>query len=269
MASDAWDTQASPMILHSICEGNSEKTAVILHGLMGSSENWRTVQAALSATCRVICLDLPNHGKSPHAVRFDLRTIGDDVVETLDALGVGPAVMVGHSLGGKVAMQMASDHADRLRGLAAVDISPRAIPPVHLFILRACAQLDVAAAARRSDLDGALARYVPQQATRDFVLKNIVRDGEGRFAWRVPLQHLIANYKVVSDAPPLVAPYEGPALFIAGEASPFRLSEDEGLIRGWFPAARFVSIAGAGHLVHADQPEAFIAALGAFLEMDG
>jgi esterase len=163
-------------------------------------------------------------------------------------------------------MQMASDHADRLRGLAVVDISPRAIQPAHLFILRACEQLDLASASRRSELDGALARFVPQQATRDFLLKNVVRDAEGRFAWRVPLRHLIDNYRTVSDAPPLVAPYEGPALFIAGGASPFRMMADEALIRGWFPAARFASIAGAGHLVHVDQPEAFVETLGAFLE---
>jgi esterase len=254
------------MVLHHTIKGNSENAVVILHGLLGSSANWRTVQDALSATHRVVCLDLPNHGRSPHVARFDLRTMGDDVAETMDALGIGRAVVVGHSLGGKVAMQMASDHAARSSGLVVVDISPRAIQPVHLFILRACEQLDVAAAARRSDLDEALARVVPQQATRDFVLKNVVRGDGGRFMWRVPLRHLIDNYNVVSDAPPLVAPYGGPALFIAGETSPFRLSEDEGLIRGWFPAARFVTVAGAGHLVHIDQPDAFIETLGAFLK---
>jgi esterase len=253
------------MILNAESEGRGE-AVVILHGLMGSCENWRGVRTALALRTRVVCLDLPNHGRSPHTARFDLRTIGDDVVETLDALGIGRATVVGHSLGGKVAMQMASDHADRLRGLVVVDISPRAIQPVHLFVLRACEQLDLAAASRRSALDDALARFVPQQATRDFLLKNVVRDAEGRFVWRVPLRHLIDNYRTVSDAPPLVAPYEGPTLFIAGGDSPFRLMADEALVLGWFPSARFVSIAGAGHLVHVDQPEAFIETLGAFLE---
>ncbi|MDR2850246.1 MAG: alpha/beta fold hydrolase [Verrucomicrobiota bacterium] len=252
------------MILNAESEGRGD-AVVILHGLMGSCENWRGARAALARHHRVVCLDLPNHGRSPQAARFDLRTMGDDVAETLDALSVGAAVVVGHSLGGKVAMQMASDHADRLRGLAVVDISPRAIPPVHLFVLRACGQLDLAAAARRSELDAALARSVPNPATRDFLLKNVVRDTAGRFAWRVPLNHLIANYRVVSDAPPLVAPYPGPALFVAGADSPFRLMDDEALIRGWFPDARFVTIAGAGHLVQADQPAAFIETLGAFL----
>ena len=253
------------MKLHSESEGAGDPV-VILHGLMGSCENWRGVRAALADRYRVVCLDLPNHGRSPHAVRVELRGMGDDVIETLHALGIdGRVYVIGHSMGGKVAMQMASDHADRLRGLVVVDISPRAIQPVHLFVLRACQQIDLAAAARRSELDAALAQFIPLQATRDFLLKNVAHDSEGRFVWRVPLQYLIDNYRVVSDAPPLRVPYAGPALFVAGETSPFRLRNDEELIRGWFPAARFATIPGAGHLVHTDRPEAFVAEVRAFL----
>lgn len=239
---------------------------VVLHGLMGSCENWRNVRDALSLFYRVICLDLPNHGRSPHAASVSLSTMGDDVIETLHALGVaGPFALLGHSMGGKVAMQMASDHAERVSRLVVVDISPRAIQPVHLFVLRACQELDLGAAARRADLDAALGQFVPQAETRDFLLKNVLRDAAGRFVWRVPLPYLIDNYRVVSDAPPLVAPYMGPSLFVAGETSPFRLRDDESLVRGWFPAAQFVTIAGAGHLAHTDQPEAFVAAVRAFL----
>ena len=256
------------MKLHAENEGEGDPV-VILHGLMGSCENWRHVRAALADCRRVICLDLPNHGHSSHTAFFDLRSMGDDVIETLDALGVGQAVVIGHSLGGKVAMQLASDHTDRVGGLVVVDISPRAIQPVHLFVLRACQQLDLASAKRRCELDAVLAQFVPQRATRDFLLKNVVRDKDGHFSWRVPLPYLIDNYRTVSDAPPLVAPYAGPALFVAGENSPFRLMADEALIRGWFPAARFVTIAGAGHLVHADQPEAFVAHVRAFLGQIG
>ena len=239
---------------------------VVLHGLMGSCENWRGVRAALKGHYRVICFDLPNHGRSPHVARFDLRGMGDAVAGSMDALGVTQAVVIGHSLGGKVAMQMASDHAGRLRGLVVVDISPRAIQPVQLFVLRACQQLDLACAARRSELDAALAQFVPQQETRDFLLKNVVRDAEGKFVWRVPLQNLIDNYRVVSDALPEAAPYAGPALFIAGGTSPFRIRKDEALIRGRFPAAQFVTVPEAGHLVHTNQPQAFVAHVRTFLE---
>ena len=253
------------MKLHCESEGDGE-TVVILHGFMGSCENWRAVRTALAGRYRVACADLPNHGRSPHVARFDLRSMGDDVIETLDDLGVKRFAVMGHSLGGKVAMQMASDHAERLRGLIVVDISPRAIQPVHLFVLRACQQLDLAGAARRADLDAALAKSVPSPATRDFLLKNVMRGADGRFVWRVPLASLIDNYRTVSDAPPLVAPCFSPTLFIAGELSPFRLMKDESLILGWFPAAQFVTIHSAGHLVHADQPAAFLDAVLRFLE---
>lgn len=253
------------MVLYAEQTGDGEPV-VILHGLMGSCENWRTIAAALAGRYRVACLDLPNHGHSPQTPQFDLRSMADDVADTLDALAMRQAVVIGHSLGGKVAMQMASDHADRLRGLVVVDISPRAILPIHLFVLRACLQLDLQAATRRRELDEALAHSVPGKATRDFLLKNVVRNEAGRFVWRVPLDSLIANYKTVSDAPPLVAPYDGPCLFVAGELSPFHLRNDEALIQGWFPKTRFVTIAGAGHLVQADQPAAFLAEVRGFLE---
>ncbi|HQA39054.1 MAG TPA: alpha/beta fold hydrolase, partial [Kiritimatiellia bacterium] len=114
------------MILHAESEGRGD-AVVVLHGLMGSCENWRGVRAALADRFRMVCLDLPNHGRSPSAARFDLRSIGDDVAQTMSALDVDRAVVLGHSLGGKVAMQMASDHRDRLNGVVVVDISPRAI----------------------------------------------------------------------------------------------------------------------------------------------
>jgi len=256
------------MILNAESEGCGE-AVVILHGLLGSCENWRGVRAALAVRHRVVCLDLPNHGRSPHTARFDLRTMGDDVMETLDALGVGRAVVVGHSLGGKVAMQMASEFPGRVRGLVAVDITPRAFQPVHLFVLRACQQLNLAGAARRADLDAALAQSIPQAETRDFLLKNVVRDADGAFAWRVPLHGLIDNYRTVSDAVPMTVPYEGPALFVAGALSPFHVERDAALIQGWFPAARLVAIPQAGHLVHIDQPEAFIESLTEFLRATG
>ena len=257
------------MILHCTVRGDGGTAVVILHGLMGSSDNWRSVQGALSAARRVWCVDLPNHGRSPQAARFDVRSLAEDVAETLDAHGVGQAVLLGHSLGGKVAMQVAGAFPGRARGLVVVDITPRAFPPAHLFVLRACQQLRLEGVTRRDDLDAALAASVPQAETRAFLLKNVARQADNTFAWRVPLQHLIDNYRAVSDALPTAAPYEGPALFVAGEASPFRVGRDEAFIRERFPAMRLVTIPRAGHLVHADQPEAFVREVLRFLEAEG
>jgi len=254
------------MLLHHTTKGNSENAIIILHGLMGSVENWRTVQGALSASHRVVCLDLPNHGKSPHVARVTLRSMAEDVAETMDALGVDRAVVIGHSLGGKVAMQMTSEFPERVRGVVVVDITPRAFQPVHLFVLRACQQLDLSGTARRADLDTALAQSIPQAETRDFLLKNVVRQEDGAFAWRVPLHYLIDNYQTVSDAVPMTVPYKGPALFVAGELSPFHVERDSALIQGWFPAMRLVTVPQAGHLVHTDQPEAFVRTVRQFLD---
>ena len=245
------------MILHAESEG-SGAAVVILHGLMGSCENWRRVRKALADRYRVICLDLPNHGRSSHMRDFNLKSIAAQVLATLDNLSVTRVVVVGHSLGGKVAMQMASDHADRLAGLVVVDISPRAFKPVHLFVLRACQALDLASASRRSDLDQKLATSIPQEDTRAFLLKNVVRDSAGRFCWRVPLQTLIDTCRVVSDAPALQRPYAGPSLFV--------VAADAALIHAWFPVAQLVTIAGAGHLIHTEKPALFISHVRAFLD---
>jgi len=254
------------MILHNTESGNSEKAIVILHGLMGSSANWQGIQGILSTTHRVICLDLPNHGKSPHIARFDLRSLAEDVSETMDALGAPRAVVIGHSLGGKVAMQMAGGEGGRVRGLIAVDISPRAFPPVHLFALRACQELKVGEVRRRKDLDAALAQFIPSQEMRDFLLMNVMRQKGGAFGWRVPLQYLIDNYQTVSDAVQMDAPYTGRALFVGGGDSPFHIERDTALIRRLFLSMRIVTIPGAGHLVHTNRPDAFIREVRRFLE---
>ncbi|MCL1920655.1 MAG: alpha/beta fold hydrolase [Kiritimatiellaeota bacterium] len=253
------------MLLHATEKGNGEPSVIILHGLMGSSANWRAVQDALSETYRVICLDLPNHGASPHIAQFSLQSLAEDVIETMDALGLGRAVIMGHSLGGKVAMLMASEFTKRVRGLIVVDITPRAFDPVHLFTLRACQQLNLAGATRREELDAALAQSIPQPETRDFLLKNVGREDDGSFAWRVPLQYLLDNYRVVSDAVPMTKRYEDSTLFLGGGHSPFNIDRDCNLIRKWFPYMLLTTIPCAGHLVHVNQPGIFLREVKIFI----
>jgi esterase len=138
------------MILHSKIEGAGAKTLVVLHGLMGSLENWRTIQRALASQTRVICLDFANHGLSPSAPLFTLESLASDVFETLDSLGVKSFFLLGHSLGGKVAMLMAAERPERVNGLIVVDVTPDAISPVFLFILRACQSLALEKATTRT-----------------------------------------------------------------------------------------------------------------------
>lgn len=254
------------MLLHHEILGRGEPV-VILHGLMGSCDNWRGIARDLASDYQVIAVDLPNHGRSPHTPEVTLASMGEAVVESVAAAGIGaPVALVGHSMGGKVAMALTQSHPAWVSHLVVVDISPRAIKPVHLFIMRACLALDLAKATRRSELDEALAESIPFEETRSFLLKNVARNTQGEFYWRVPLEYLIANYHVVSNAVELPTQWCGPALFMAGAESPFGLSEDRGLIRGHFPTAKLVKIPRAGHLVHSDNPVAFCSVLREFLK---
>jgi esterase len=254
------------MILNSKSEGVGDKTLVVLHGLMGSMDNWRTVQLALAAHVRVVCLDLANHGKSPHVATFNLRSLAVDVCETLDALGIERAVLLGHSLGGKVAMLMASEWPERVQGLVIVDIMPGPFVPAHLFVLRACQRLELGHATTRAQLDAALAENVLQPETRAFLLKNVARDENGKFFWRVPLDYLIANYAAVSDAVQMEKRYEGPVLVVAGGKSPFKVMRHEAAMREHFPALEFIIFADAGHLVHMEETQRFAETVTSFLE---
>lgn len=254
------------MILNSKSEGVGTKTLVVLHGLMGSMDNWRTVQVALAPHCRVVCLDLANHGKSPHVATFTVRSMAMDVYETMDDLGIERATLMGHSLGGKVAMLMASERPERVQGLVIVDIMPGAFAPAHLFVLRACQRLDLERATTRAQLDAALAENIVQPETRAFLLKNVVRDEAGRFIWRVPLDYLIANYKAVSDAVPIEQPYEGPVLVVAGGKSLFKVQHHEAGMRKHFPNMNLEVFHDAGHLLHIEEPQHFTHVVKTFLD---
>lgn len=238
---------------------------VILHGLLGSSSNWSVISKKLSDICRVIAMDLPNHGRSPHVAEADLGMTCDSIIETMKAAGIDKAYILGHSMGGKIAMQLSSDYPEYMEGLIVADMLPKAVPPAHLFILRACEQLDLASTTRRNVLDAELARSILQPEVRAFILKNARRDENNRFYWQVNLPNIIANYRIVSDAPELLMPYQGRTLFLGGERSPYKIGSQETLIHSWFPNAQIKIIPDAGHLLHADQPEEFSEAVRKFM----
>jgi esterase len=252
------------MLLH-YTEIGSGEPLVILHGLLGSGDNWKKVAKKMADICRVVTIDLPNHGRSPHTALADIQTTCASVAATIRSAGIMRTNLLGHSMGGKIAMQLSSDHPEMLNSLIVADMLPKAIPPAHLFILRACEQLDLNCASNRKELDAELARAVVQPEVRAFILKNIKRDVENRFYWQVNLQNIIANYRIVSDAPELLRPYIGATLFIGGENSPYKIATEENLIRSWFPNAQIAVIQNAGHLVHADQPEIFCSIIRDFI----
>jgi esterase len=237
---------------------------VLLHGLFGSNENLGGIARALSDRWTVYGLDLRNHGRSPHGRRMDYATLAADVRETLDAHALDRPALLGHSLGGKAAMELALSAPERVERLIVVDIAPVAYDRRHDQELEALHRLDLAAVASRGDADRALAGDVPNAAIRQFLLKNLVRGDEG-FEWRIPLETIHAEYEDIAAAPAAIGPYAGPALFVRGGDSDYVPAEAEPEITKRFPNARIETIPGAAHWVHVDKPEPFLEIVGEFL----
>ena len=232
---------------------------VLLHGLFGSARNLGGVARALAATHRVVSMDLRNHGVSPHAEGMAYDTMAADVAETMDALGLPEAAVLGHSMGGKVAMRLALSDPARVTRLVVADIAPVAYPSHFGSYARAMAT--VPPEATRPVADALLAPDVPDAAIRSFLLHNF-RPGAG---WRIGLPEIIASLPRVESWEAADGRYDGPALFVTGALSDYVLPEHRPAILRLFPAARFVAIKDAGHWLHAEQPAAFNATVGAFL----
>ncbi len=254
-----------PLPLHFREYGDGGGVLVLLHGLFGSSANWGSIARSLSSRYRVLVPDLRNHGQSPHAPEMDYSSMGTDLLGLLDSLEIGYCLLVGHSMGGKVAMHLALQQPQRIRGLAVVDIAPVAYRHDFSLILDAMESIDPAALRDRSDADRRLAATVPEEGVRGFLLQNLVRTGSA-WAWRINLPALREGMSDITgfDQPAGMS-YPGPAHFIFGERSDYVRPDAEPVIREMFPQARFCPVADAGHWVYAEQREGFMRCLEALL----
>jgi esterase len=252
------------MELYSRIDG-SGFPVVILHGLLGSSENWRTVSKRLSRTYRIYSVDLRNHGQSPHSETMTYPVMADDLRQFFERNGISEAHLVGHSLGGKVAMQVAINNPDRVKKLVVVDIAPRAYPPSQRSILTALQRLELQNFSSFGEIDAALASAVPEIAIRQFLMKNIARVPNTGFHWRIDLASIAKNYHDLTKAIIPERKYDKPALFVRGGRSDYIQDTDLSSIRTIFPRAEFMTIATAGHWVHAEATDEFLRVLTAFL----
>ncbi len=240
---------------------------VILHGLLGSSRNWAGLLKTLGKDLACHALDLRNHGQSPHAASMDYGELVADVRAYLDKAGLERVALVGHSLGGKVAMALACASPERVSHLLVVDIAPKPYPPRWEKEFAAMRALPVAEMKSRAEAEAALEPAVSDWAFRKFLLTNLGRREGGGFEWTVNLPLLEASLPALFEHP-LAAEdhYAGPTLFLRGEHSRFVRDEDVARIEAHFPQATLETIAGAGHNVHFDQPAAFEKALRRLLE---
>ncbi len=237
---------------------------VILHGLFGTLENWGAQIKALAGQYQVIAVDLRNHGRSPHSGEMNYPAMAADIVALMDALGIDRAHILGHSMGGKAAMQLALNHPQRVDRLVVVDISPVAYRPHHDDVFKGLYAVDPARLQSRSEADSQLARYVGEPSVRAFLLKNLYRTPEKTFAWRMNLDALHRQYSQISQ-PPSGAPFAGETLFIKGGDSDYILPAHREAILSLFPNAGYKLIQGAGHWPHAEKPALFSKLVLSFL----
>jgi esterase len=238
----------------------------ILHGLFGSGRNWASIAQRLAAHRRVIAFDLRNHGASAWAGGMQYGEMAEDLLAALDERGCRRSALLGHSMGGKVAMMAALRDPDMVERLVVVDIAPVPYPPRHLAEVRAMRALDLTGIKRRAEADRILAATIPDAAERGFLLQNLVFE-DGRARWRLNLEAIEREMPVLAGFPAVAdnAVYRSPVLFVGGANSDYLPPEQEPAIRRLFPNARIERIENAGHWVHAEQPAAFLHTVEPFL----
>lgn len=260
--------------IHMRLVGTGPVPLVFLHGLFGQGKNFHEIAKALGERATSLLVDLPNHGRSAWTTRFDLDEFADMLVapvqlhaRSLDRPGV---VLLGHSLGGKVAMRFALRHPELVSALIIVDMSPvdGGIGESFDTILEALNDVDLSALHRRQDADAALARRIDSEAVRGFLLQNLHHEHH-RWQWRMNLRLITERIAAVGGWAPVDGRYDGPVLWVAGQDSAYIRPEYAPAMRSLFPRTRLVTVKGAGHWVHSDQPEVFTQVVRQFLSEVG
>jgi len=231
---------------------------VVLHGLFGDADNFRSIALHLERYFQVIRLDLPGHGHSYTMAEYDFDSMADAVINHLHATDITDFHLLGHSLGGKVAMQLAGKATGLNIGkLIIVDIAPRLYPAHHSDVIEAMNQLTLDEIKDRSDAEKRLRRQIPDAGVRGFLLKSLYRDHANQWQWRFDLSGLTASYESIRLAPSFTQPVTAPTLFIKGGESDYLGAQDELTIRTHFNDPHFKEIGSAGHWPHAEKPALF------------
>ena len=243
---------------------------VMLHGLYGSGSNWRAIARAFEASHRVLRPDLRSHGQSPHCADMDYRRMALDIVALLERKGIDQADIMGHSMGGKVAMALALTAPSRLRRLMVVDIAPMAYnhEAEHGGIIQAMQSVDLAAAPNRDAVDHALAATITHPMIRQFLLTNLQRRDDG-WAWRIPLDILADQLPVIQSWPEgLGTLTDRPVRCLHGGASDYVGAAGREAITRHFPGAGIIRYDSVGHWLHAEAPQRFTDDLKDFVAED-
>ncbi|MCG2418605.1 alpha/beta fold hydrolase [Aequorivita sp. F47161] len=245
------------MKLHSQILGSGQPF-VILHGFLGMGDNWKTLGNRWAEEgYEVHLLDQRNHGRSFHSDEFSYKVMTEDLNTYCEEHNLKDIILLGHSMGGKVAMQFAVTYPEMVSKLIIADIGPKAYPSHHQDILKALSSLDFTKINTRGEAEDILSEYIKDKGTRLFLLKNLYRKNKNEFALRINLPILSKKIEEIGVALPEAAIFNGDTLFLGGEKSGYIEPTDHFLIKKHFPKAKIETISDAGHWLHAENPEEF------------
>jgi pimeloyl-ACP methyl ester carboxylesterase len=268
-SSDRQNAQSSTqtIALYSRKVGENGPDFVVLHGLFGSGKNWRSFAGSLEDDFQVWTLDARNHGDSPHADSMSYQQMAEDVARFFVENELENVVLLGHSMGGKTAMQLALQFPDRIAALIVVDIAPVCYDHLHkqLKLIEAMQELHIAVEMSRSEIEKKLALKIPEKRLLSFLMTNLNRQN-GQFQWRIGLEQIAAGMPELLNYPELKSVFKGPVQFIGGENSAYLKFEYHALIRKYFPESRITMLDNCGHWLHVEQPAAFQKTVNEFLQ---
>jgi len=228
---------------------------LIVHGLFGSSDNWYSIAKKFSQDFTVHTIDLRNHGNSPHHDEFNYKIMTRDLDHYLKRKGIIKASIIGHSMGGKLAMNFTLKNPKRIQNLVVVDIAPRPYPVHHDLIIDSLLELNLQKYKKRDEVDEALSDMIPSIRIRQFLLKNLKREENGGFTWKINLKAINDNIENIVSEITSKKSFNGKTLFIAGDKSDYIRPVDEEQILNLFPKAEVIYLPKVGHWVHAEAPD--------------
>lgn len=241
------------------------KPLIILHGLFGSADNWLNIAKGLEKDFTTFLIDQRNHGDSAHHEDWDFKVMAEDLAEFMEEQGLEKAHLMGHSMGGKTAMNFALLYPDKVDRLIIADIAPRYYPVHHQTILEGLNAIDLDQLKSRKEADDILSQYVKEKGIRQFLLKSLERNEKGNFAWKINLPTITEKIENVSAAIDQESSFDHPTLFMGGANSDYIQDKDKEDIEAYFPNSHIIKIKNAGHWIHAEQPDAVVKTVRSFL----
>jgi len=247
-------------------KNSGNPSLLILHGLFGSCDNWLTISKKIAQKYHVLLIDQRNHGRSPHHEQHDYESLSEDLYEFIQQQNLQKPALIGHSMGGKTVLFLAKNYPEVFDRLLIADMGIKSYPVRHQKILAGFNAVNLSTLKSRRQADEILAQHEPNLGIRQFLLKNLYRNNENKFAWRINLPVLTEQIANLGKPLPTGEPIVGKILFLRGENSNYVPLEDFQMIKNQFPTAQIATLRGAGHWLHAEKPTEFLEMIWNFME---